>query len=52
MAQTKNLCAQIPTALHAQVCAAREQSGCKQTEGCTIFRHERWANLRHLRYTT
>jgi len=27
MAQTKNLCAQIPTALHAQVCAAREQSG-------------------------
>lgn len=25
---------------------------CKQTEGCTIFRHERWANLRHLRYTT
>ena len=27
MAQTKNLCAQIPTALHAQVCEAREQSG-------------------------
>ena len=27
MAATKNLCAQIPTALHAQVCEAREQSG-------------------------
>ena len=27
MAQTKNLCARIPTALHAQVCEAREQSG-------------------------
>ena len=27
MADTKNLCAQIPTALHAQVCEAREQSG-------------------------
>ncbi len=27
MVQTKNLCAQIPTALHAQVCEAREQSG-------------------------
>jgi len=27
MAQTKNLCAQTPAALHAQVCAAREQSG-------------------------
>ena len=27
MAETKNLCAQIPTALHAQVCEAREQSG-------------------------
>ena len=26
MAQTENLCAQIPTALHAQVCVAREQS--------------------------
>ena len=27
MAETKNLCAQIPTALHAQVCKAREESG-------------------------
>ena len=27
MAQTKNLCAQIPLELHAQVCEAREQSG-------------------------
>ena len=27
MAETKNLCAQIPTALHAQICEAREQSG-------------------------
>ncbi len=27
MADTKNLCAQIPTALHAQVCEAREQAG-------------------------
>ena len=27
MADTKNLCAQIPTALHARVCEAREQSG-------------------------
>ena len=27
MTETKNLCAQIPTALHAQVCEAREQSG-------------------------
>ena len=27
MAGTKNLCAQIPTALHAKVCEAREQAG-------------------------
>ena len=27
MAQTKNLCAQIPTALHERVCEAKEQSG-------------------------
>ena len=27
MADTKNLCAQIPTALHEQVCAAREAAG-------------------------
>ena len=27
MAQTKNLCAQIPLELHNQVCEAREQSG-------------------------
>ena len=27
MAQTKNLCAQIPTDLHQRVCEAREQSG-------------------------
>lgn len=27
MAQTKNLCAQIPTTLHAQVCEAREAAG-------------------------
>lgn len=27
MAQTKNLCAQIPVALHEQVCEARAQSG-------------------------
>ena len=27
MPETRNLCAQIPTALHAQVCEAREQSG-------------------------
>ncbi|MBD5099558.1 MAG: hypothetical protein HDT35_08485, partial [Clostridiales bacterium] len=27
MAETKNLCAQIPTALHAQICEAREQQG-------------------------
>ena len=27
MPGTKNLCAQIPTALHAQVCEARERSG-------------------------
>ena len=27
MAQTKNLCAQIPLDLHARVCEAREQSG-------------------------
>ena len=27
MSGTKNLCAQIPSALHAQVCEAREQSG-------------------------
>ena len=27
MAATKNLCAQIPTALHQRVCEAREQSG-------------------------
>lgn len=25
---------------------------CKQTKGCTIFRQGRWANFRHLRYTT
>ena len=27
MPETRNLCAQIPTALHAQVCEAREQLG-------------------------
>ena len=27
MPETRNLCAQIPLALHAQVCEAREQSG-------------------------
>ena len=27
MPETRNLCAQIPTALHAQVCEAREESG-------------------------
>lgn len=27
MAQTRNLCAQIPVDLHAKVCEAREQSG-------------------------
>lgn len=27
MAQTKNLCAQIPLELHAQVCEAKEKSG-------------------------
>lgn len=35
MAQTKNLCAQIPTALHAQVCEAREQSGLTTAEYIT-----------------
>ncbi len=27
MPETRNLCAQIPLALHAQVCETREQSG-------------------------
>ena len=27
MAETKNLCAQIPLYLHAKVCEAREQAG-------------------------
>ncbi len=27
MAATKNLCAQIPTALHDMVCEAKEQAG-------------------------
>lgn len=27
MAEKKNLCAQIPTALHEQVCEAREAAG-------------------------
>ena len=27
MPETRNLCAQLPLALHAQVCEAREQSG-------------------------
>ncbi len=35
MAQTKNLCAQIPIALHSQVCEAREQSGLTTAEYIT-----------------
>ena len=35
MAQTKNLCAQIPIALHTQVCEAREQSGLTTAEYIT-----------------
>ena len=35
MTQTKNLCAQIPIALHTQVCEAREQSGLTTAEYIT-----------------
>lgn len=35
MAQTKNLCAQVPLALHAQVCEAREASGQTTSEYIT-----------------
>ena len=35
MAETKNLCAQIPIALHSQVCEAREQSGLTTAEYIT-----------------
>ena len=35
MAETKNLCAQIPIALHTQVCEAREQSGLTTAEYIT-----------------
>ena len=49
MAQTKNLCAQIPIALHTQVCETREQSDLttaeyitnlliRETKGCVLFR--------------
>lgn len=35
MAQTKNLCAQIPLELHTQVCEAKEKSGQAMSEYIT-----------------
>ena len=46
MAQTKNLCAQIPTALHAQVCAAREQLGLTTAQYITNLLLEYYETLR------
>ena len=43
MAQTRNLCAQLPLDLHAKVCEAREQSGLTTAQYITSLLTEYYA---------
>ena len=48
MEQKKNLCAQVPLSLHAQVCEAREAAGQTTSEYITNLLIEYYLSLIHI----